>query len=145
MSRILERCVKTNDARNFCVVSELGKVYRLENPDAKRIRVVRVDGCFQQNEGEGRCDYLMEVKELKRVFFIELKGGGLIRACEQIYSTIIYLKAELKGYRIEARIVGSRDVTELKNTPEYKKLFREVQFNKGEIKRSTNKFYSENV
>jgi len=70
-----------------------------------------------QNIGEKRCDFLMDIYDLKRVFLIELKGGDLNKAVIQIYSTILYLKPEFMNYRIDARIVGSKDAPGFKNTP----------------------------
>jgi hypothetical protein len=98
-----------------------------------------------QNEGEKRCDYLMSIEEKKRVIFIELKGGGLSAAVKQLYDTIIYLKGEFKGYQIDARIVGRRDVPGISGTPDYRKLAREVNPTNGIIYRATNNIYSENI
>ena len=147
MSLIPDSCVISNDNRSECVATENGKTYKLINKSKVQIRKVKVDNCIQQREGEKRCDYLMSIdnKEHKKVFFIELKGGGLSDAIKQIYSTIIYLQAELKGFQLEARIVESGDVPNFKNSPQYLKLLKQVYLTKGTIIRATNKFYSENI
>jgi|SRR4051794_36407343 hypothetical protein len=115
MSLILEKCVVHNDNRNEFVASENKKVYKPINQSKFKIRKVKVDKCLSQTEGEKRCDYLMDIEErnIKRVFFIELKGERLIDAVKQIHSTIIYFKQEFKNFRMDARIVGSRDVPAL--------------------------------
>lgn len=66
-------------------------------------------------------------ESFKSAIFIELKGIGLSQALKQLYSTIIYLKQGFSDHRIEARIVGSRDVPGFTNIPDYKKLFKEVK------------------
>jgi hypothetical protein len=145
MSLILNKCIESDDTRKVCVVSENGKKYMLNNHSERQIRRIKIDGCFPEVYGEKKCDYMLEARELSRAIFIELKGGALTDACHQLYSSITYFKAELKGFRIDARIIGSRDVPGFINTPQYKKLFREVNSAKGTIERSTNKFYSENI
>ena len=87
----------------------------------------------------------MEIKSIDRVIFIELKGGDLVHALKQIYTTILYLKAEFKNYQIDARIVGSRDVPGFISLPYYSKLEREIRKHKGQIIRSTNNIYIENI
>ena len=100
---------------------------------------------FRSKYWEKRCDYLMDSEELKRVIFIELKGGDLNKAVVQIFSTIAYLKNEFADYRIDARIIGSKDVPKFKNTPAYRRLAKEVIPTRGTIERATNKIYTENI
>jgi len=145
MSLILKACIEFKEKRKACIADENGKKYHLNNISGLTIRKVKVDKCFLQDIGEKRCDYLMDSDDLKRVFFIELKGGDLIKAVKQIYSTIEYLKPEFMDYRIDARIVGTRNVPKIKNVPDYVKLFKLVRHTNGEIKISTNRFYTENI
>jgi hypothetical protein len=145
MSLILPQCIEFNEKRKICIASEHGKKYELNNESGVIIRKVKVDKCLAQNANETRCDFLMDTVELKRVFFIELKGGDLNHAVNQIYATIVYLRIEFKNYRIDARIVGSRDVPGFKNTPDYKKLAKEILPTKGTIERGTNRVYIESV
>jgi hypothetical protein len=147
MSLILAKCIEYHDERKICTASENGKTYRLYNVSNHKIKKVRVDKCISQSEGEERCDYLMDIAgdDLQRVIFIELKGGGLVKAVRQLYSTIIYLKNNFKGYQLDARIVGSRDVPDFISTPDYRKLAKEIKSTNGTIERATNKTYNENV
>ncbi len=147
MNLILPKCIEYHEDRKICVVTEKGKTYSLINNSGFKIRTIKVDKCLSQNEGEKRCDYLMDIneKEVKRAIFIELKGSSLNDAVKQLYSTIIYLKDEYKDHQLDARIVGSRDVPNLESTPDYRKLAREVKITKGNINRATNKVYKENV
>ena len=87
MSLILEECIEFNDERKICVAEENGKKYNLNNPFGFTLRKVKIDKCLDRHIGEKRCDYLMDCVDLKRVIFIELKGGDLNKAVVQIYST----------------------------------------------------------
>ncbi|MEO8853859.1 MAG: hypothetical protein ABI359_08775 [Ginsengibacter sp.] len=145
MSLIPAKCIEFNDKRKVCVAEENGKKYNLNNHFGLLIRKVKIDKCLDQDIGEKRCDYLMDCENLKRVIFIELKGGDLNKAVVQIYSTIVYLKNEFINYKIDARIVGSKDVPRFKNTPAYRKLAKDVLPTGGRIERATNYIYIENI
>ena len=145
MSLILKECIEFNDRRKICVVEENGKKYNLNNHSGFSFRKVKIDKCLDQGIGKKRCDYLMDCEDLKRVIFIELKGGDLKKAVVQISSTILYLKNEFINYRIDARIVGSKDVLEFKNTPGYRRLAKQTIPTGGSIQRATNNIYIENI
>ena len=142
---IPDNCIEFWDERKICNAYENGKKYELINVSSYKIRKVRVDNCLAQTEGQRICDYLMEIEEKKRVIFIELKGGDLNSAIEQIHSTAIFLNDEFIGYRKDARIIGGRDVPGFTNTPNYKKLAKIILTTKGTIERATNKFYTEKI
>ncbi len=145
MNHIAEKCIEFNDRRQICVAVENSKTYELNNKTGHVVRKVKVDGCLLEGAGYRCCDYLMNIDEpaKKRVFFIELKGKKLLDACEQISDTISGLKNEFQDFRKDARIVGSKDVPNIKSDPKYKKLARVIKLSKGDIKISTNRFYSE--
>ena len=145
MSLIPARCIDFSDNRKECIAYENGKTYKLNNLSKLIIKKVRVDKCLIQNIGEKRCDYLIDITELKSVYFIELKGSKLNHALKQINTTIEYLKPEFKNYKMEARIVGSKDVPHFKNIPDYKKLAKLILPTNGSIERGTNNFYTESV
>ncbi len=147
MSLILKACIEHEDNRNECVAYENGKTFKLVNQSGFVVRKVKVDKCLPQGEGEKRCDFLFSIDcpEMKRVFFIELKGGRLVDAVKQIHGTINYLKEDFKGYVLEARIVGSGDVPNLRANPYYLRLQRAIHPIKGTIKRATNKYLEETI
>ncbi len=145
MSLIRDECIEFDEERKICIAFEEGKTYRLNNNSNYKIRKVKVDKCIAQNIGEKRCDYLMEIKSIKRVIFIELKGGDLAHALRQLYSAITFLKKEFTNFQIEARIVGSRDVPGFIGLPDYLKLEKVIRTAKGKIERATNNIYSENI
>ncbi|HEV8083683.1 MAG TPA: hypothetical protein VGP55_10795 [Chitinophagaceae bacterium] len=145
MSLIPSKCIEFNEERKICIAFEKGKIYRLNNNSSHKIKKVKIDNCIQQNKGEKRCDYLMEIKAIKKTIFIELKGGDLVHALRQLYSTIIYFKTEFSNYQIDARIIGSRDVPGFINTADYIRLEKEIRPTKGTIKRGTNNIYIESI
>lgn len=145
MNLITVECIEFKDKRRICVAYENKKKYQLINESKFSIRKVKIDKCLKQREGEKKCDFLMDIEELKRVFFIELKGGDLKKAINQIYSSIMALKLEFINYRIDARIVGTRDVPGFKNASDYKRLAKVVLPTSGTIERGTNNIYIENI
>lgn len=144
MSLIPSKCIVFDEERKVCIVVENGKVYKLNNKSNYKVKKIKVDNCIPDH-GEKRCDYLMEIKSINRVIFIELKGGDLGHALKQILATINYLKAEFENYRIDVRIVGSRDVPGFINLPSFIKLKGVIYKSKGKILRGTNKIYIENI
>ncbi len=143
MSLIPNECIQFDEERKICVASENGKTYSLNNNSNYKIRKVKVDNCVGKEMKEKRCDYLMEIKSINKVIFIEVKGGDLVHALRQLYSTIVYLKLEFRNYQIDARIVGSGDVPGFINIPDYLKLAKEL-LPKGTILTRTN-ICSENI
>ncbi|HXT85350.1 MAG TPA: hypothetical protein VN704_13665 [Verrucomicrobiae bacterium] len=132
------------EKRKICTAYEKGKIFKLINNSDYRVKKVKVDNCIPNN-GEKRCDYLMEIKSINRVIFIELKGGDLTHALKQIHNTILHLKPDFKHYQIDARIVGSKDVPGFINLPYYLKLESEIRKTNGKIIRGTNNIYTENI
>lgn len=147
MSLIPAKCIEYDEIRTRCIASESGKMYKLENESRFKIKKVKVDGCFAQNAGEQRCDYLFVIdnEETKRAIFVELKGGDLVKALQQVFSTVTFIKKELTNYRLDARIVGTRDVPGFVDTIDYRKLAREIKLSNGTIQRATNKILSEKI
>ena len=145
MSLLLTECIEFTEKRKICIAYENGKTYTINNESNVVVRKVKIDKCIAQKVNEKRCDFLFDIDEMKRVFFVELKGGDLNKAVNQIHSTILYLKDEFKNFRIDARIVGSKDVPGFKNTPDYKKLAKVVLPTNGRIERGTNRVYFEKI
>lgn len=145
MSLILQDCIEYDKEQKICVAEEKGKKYCLQNESGFRIRKIKVDGCLAHDEGEKRCDYLftIDTKQPKCAIFVELKGGDLNTALKQVYDSINYLKSELTAYELLVRIIGSRDVPQLKNSPAYQKLIR-ITSTKNFFYR-TNRFYTEKI
>ncbi|MDQ2862531.1 MAG: hypothetical protein M3R50_02570, partial [Bacteroidota bacterium] len=133
MSLILKKCIEFNEGRKICIAEENGKKFELINNSKFQVRKVKVDLCLSQLRHEKRCDYLLSLDKINNpiVFFIELKGGDLIKAVKQLNDSIIYLKAEFNHYIINARIIWSRDVPQIISNPDYRKLLRATKSTSG--------------
>ena len=145
MSLIPNECIESDDDRKIIIAFEKGRTYRLNNESGYKIRKVKVDNCIQQKAEQKRCDYLVGIQSIKKVIFIELKGGDLVHALKQLHASIIYFKPEFINYQVDARIVASRDSPGFINAPDYVKLEKLIRANKGKIERSTHNIYSENI
>jgi hypothetical protein len=144
MTGLLSNCkAEFQDDRPECMAYQNGKKYTLINTARHVVKSIFLEKCLPQKVGERRCDYLMHIdnEHLRRAIFIELKGGDLSGALKQLYSTVIFLKAEFKDHQMDARIVGSRDVPNFINIPAFKALTRVIQPTGGSIKRGTNNVY----
>lgn len=146
MSLINNNCVEFHDTRPECKADHNGKKYVLNNKSGFKVRKVKIELCLKNVKEGDRCDYLFSIDKQNNnlVFFVELKGGDLVKAVNQIIHTIHLLRNEFMGYRIEARIVGTRNVPGLTSFPAYRKLAGLIKPN-GKIKVRTNRFYSENI
>jgi hypothetical protein len=149
MSLISKDCIEYEDNRKVCTAAEGGKKYELINNSGRIIRKVKIDKCLPQKEQEKRCDYLMNVNDENKnaVYYIELKGGAILDGCIQIEQTMIYLKNEFKDFVIFARIVASRSVPDIRSDSVYLRLSKKIKIisTDGNIKYSTNKFFTETI
>lgn len=143
MNRFPEKCREYADSRRYAVAEENGKKFTLDNQRNCFISKYRVDGCFDQNTGEQRCDFLFTTAEnVHTAYFVELKGGALKKAVEQITATILFLKPQLPNCVYKARIIGSRDVPNLKTTTAYRTLLGLLK-SESHFHYATNRQYSE--
>lgn len=85
------------------------RIYRLYNQKEKEIVFYQIDPDLIKNEGVLKCDNAIYTED-DILFLIELKGGELSRAIDQINSTIdILLKPHnIKPKKLNARIVVSK-------------------------------------
>lgn len=147
MNRIPEECIEFFDKRKICVAEERGKKYELRNDSGFRIKKVKANFCLSQKAREKRCDYLFCVDDIKQpvVFFIELKGGDIVQAIRQVVDTVLFLKPGLENHVLNVRIIGSRNVPQIMNTPDYRKLASVIRPSSGTIKKATNYKMSESI
>jgi hypothetical protein len=87
------------------VVEEKKKKFTLDNQNRKNIYQVKVDGCLI---AEGcKCDYLFEVDEITKVYYVELKGKDISHAFEQLVSTVKFCNSTHQKILRECHIVMS--------------------------------------
>ncbi|AEI47495.1 hypothetical protein [Runella slithyformis] len=85
--------------------------YRLENPNQRWVVKLKVDGCLIPSDSQKKCDFLFlacEKEGGKTAYFVELKGGNLGDAIEQIQSAIEILYPKLTDFSFRCRIVQTK-------------------------------------
>ena len=82
--------------------------------------IVPIEKCvFRNVQGGKRCDFLFLFDKKKQTYnflknrqspayYVELKGIGLVEACEQLLNSIQATKDQLLGFDINALVVSSR-------------------------------------
>ncbi len=126
------------DERKTVVAEEHKKKYILQNPEEQRVCKIKVDGCFNNDETAKKCDFLVLDCKGSQAFFVELKGAKLMRAIEQIDESISRKLHLLPGFKINARIVLSKDKTpNLKNNPKYIRFAKRLRDLGGTLKKGT--------
>lgn len=126
--------------RKIISIEENGKKYIGKNSNSKITRTIRVDGCLINDSSSNKCDYILLNEDDKIVFFIELKGCDIKHAAVQITETIKKLGIELSEYgTFLARIVCSECPPNMRNTPQFLALLRQLKKYNGDVKIKQNK------
>lgn len=124
----LDRCVEFSDERSMPSVSEKGKTFTLDNRESRiGVRCIKVDDCVFMSIDGKKCDYIFEVSNRSRVYFIELKGSDIVKAISQLLETIEKLKIEFVGWNMEAHVVSGgkgKVPASVKDRREYEHLYR---------------------
>jgi hypothetical protein len=140
-------CIKGSATSRICVAKENGKEYRVEKNSPFLWMKIKIEDCVIKGTSIQKCDYLVQIQP-NSSYFIELKSSGeqISEACDQIYSTINYLRPVLGGQVLHARIVGcqsasrsnkNKNVPDLIAIPSYRKLDKLVRPTGGNIKRES--------
>jgi len=120
---VIEIC---NECKNdkIVLVKENKRSFKIINSSRVFINKVKVDKCFIK-DGK-RCDYLFEIEcnNIKKVFYIELKGKDLKHAIEQILATIEVCKSSHKGIKKYAFVILSRYPKEDSSIQKQKRLLK---------------------
>ena len=104
-------CV-TQTTHKIITAEENRRKLTINNPSAKVIRKIKVDGCLPIKSGL-RCDYMFEIdapksKAICKVLYLELKGEGVEKAYRQLIATIDRFSVEHSGCIKQCHIVASR-------------------------------------
>ncbi len=85
--------------------SEQGKTFSLINHSNKSVyKVIVEDGLLTKNDGEGkRCECLFYACPETEVFFLELKGNDVNKACKQLKNSINKVKSLLEFEQVKIR------------------------------------------
>jgi hypothetical protein len=102
----------TQTTHKIITAEENKRKLTINNPSAKVIRKIKVDGCLIIDSGK-RCDYMFEIDDLASqviywVIYLELKGCDIEKAYNQLVATIDRFIVEHRGIKKECHIVASR-------------------------------------
>jgi hypothetical protein len=109
-----EACLNFNDNRLKAVFKDRGSglsKFNAINKSSKMIKGLRVDDCLI-TDGL-KCDYLLIIEAEEKLYFIELKGSDLVKAVDQINTSLDKLLPS-----IDHKIVSGRIVLSKVNTPD---------------------------
>ncbi|MFI3197826.1 MAG: hypothetical protein QX196_05820 [Methylococcaceae bacterium] len=106
-----EKC-STQSTNKIITASENHRKLTINNPSAKVVRKIKVDGCLIVDSNE-RCDYMFEIDHLSSqvicwVIYLKLKGCDIEKAYTQLVATIDRFIVEHRGIKKECHIVASR-------------------------------------
>lgn len=102
----------------------------LLNNSTKIVDKYIVDECLLKTKlREEKCDYLFIIREDRTAYFIECKGSDILKAVDQVNSTLDILRNDLLDYTLKARIVSTRVYAPDMVTNNYKKLRKRLNGN----------------
>ena len=104
-----EGCLINKTQSSFSVYGDTTN-YRIENISKKIISKYIVDDCVLANlNDDEKCDYLFIVQNGKKEdgYFIELKGGAVPKAINQLTNSVSCLKTNISGV-LYGRIICSK-------------------------------------
>lgn len=109
---ICGKCI-CNTQAIFCTEQENGRKLTINNKDGSHICIIKLDGCmYSKGDPQIKCDYLFTIESAdganKKVLFVELKGGDIDHAYDQIEKTIGLCKPKIDGFKKEAIIVAKK-------------------------------------
>ncbi|MCL6234034.1 hypothetical protein M5F03_02430 [Acinetobacter sp. ANC 5579] len=106
------KCI-CNTQAIFCTEQENGRKLTIKNKDGSHICIIKLDGCAYPNgNSESKCDYIFTIESAdgkqKKILLVELKGGNVDDAYDQIEKTIGLCKKQINGFKKEAIIVAKK-------------------------------------
>lgn len=140
--KTISECSDTVTNRRICKEEE-GKEICFQHEEYDIVfEIIEIEKCvFKNVEGGKRCDYLFLIDKKKQQYnflgnkvspahFVELKGIGLIEACEQLLNSIEKTKDQIIDFEINALVVSSRKfVPKYDNNEFYRELKRIIRKN----------------
>lgn len=128
------RCVcgkcRVNSRDSRLVASGKKTEFILKNNSNKIVDEFIVDECLLRSKlREEKCDYLFLIKEVRTAFFIECKGSDILKAVDQLNSTLDILENDLPEYILKAKIVPTKVYAPNMVTSSYRKLRKRLNGN----------------
>ena len=114
--------------------------YRIINENERLIDKYVVDDCLlRTKQKDEKCDYLVLINEIKEAYFVECKGSDVLKAVNQLDSSINILRNNLPGYVLKGRIISTRVYSPDLRMQAYKRLREKL---KGQLE-TKNKVFTE--
>ena len=128
------RCVcgkcSLNSIYSRFVASGKKTEFILNNNSNKIINQYIVDECLLKSKlREEKCDYLFRIEEIRTAYFIECKGSDILKAVDQLNSTLDVLENDLPEYILKAKIVPTKVYAPNMVTSSYRKLRKRLNGN----------------
>jgi hypothetical protein len=102
----------------------------LVNNSNKIVDKYIVDECLLKSKlREEKCDYLFNINEDRISYFIECKGSDILKAVDQLNSSLNILWNDLLEYTLKAKIVPTKVHSPDMRTNKYKKLRKRLNGN----------------
>lgn len=119
-----DKIIKLQENKSTCIFNNLNQI---------SISVVKVDGGLITDNTQSKCDYFLHwQKETEQVvFFIELKGGDIEKAFEQLNNTIQLTKQKFAEFQQKHCVVVCTKVAPQLNPTiqKFQKLMKKQGFN----------------
>ena len=143
--RPISECITIENKVRVCREEE-GKEVCFQHSDYEIVcEVVPIEKCvFKNIVGGKRCDYLFLFDKKRQqynflqnrrspAYYVELKGIGLVDACEQLLNSIEMTRSQLTDFEINALVVSSREFIPKYDNNEYYRgvkriIKKDVQF-----------------
>lgn len=120
----MDKIIKLQENKPTCIFNNLNQI---------SISVVKVDGGLITDNTQSKCDYLLHwQKETEQVvFFIELKGGDIEKAFEQLTNTIQLTKQKFGNFQSKHCVVVCTKVAPKLTTTiqKFQKIMKKQGFN----------------
>ncbi len=95
----------------------------LVNSKNKIVDKFIVDDCLLKTKIRAeKCDYIFLIKEDKEAYLVECKGSDILKAIDQLSSTLDFLESDLSKYTLKAKIIPTKVFSPNMRTENYKKL-----------------------
>lgn len=124
-----DKIIKLQENKSTCIFN---------NPNQISISVVKVDGGLITDNHQSKCDYLLHWQKEKEsnkleqvVFFVELKGGDIEKAFEQLNNTIQLTKQKFAEFQQKHCVVVCTKVAPQLNPTiqKFQKIMKKQGFN----------------